>query len=107
MCSQSVLYVEPHLHTITSEINSHLRWFLHDAVARPEENIDGTLVVWSVIGSSNSEICELNIVSTFSPRLVLVSSLCRSCRGLVRLFTSIEIRASGCESRVLLVIYPT
>ena len=29
-----------------------------------EENIDGTLVVWSVIGSSNSEICELNIVST-------------------------------------------
>ena len=63
MCSQSVLYVEPHLHTVTSEINSHLRWFLHDAVARPEEDIDGTLVVGTVVRSSNSKIWELNIIS--------------------------------------------
>ena len=52
-----------------SQINSHLRWFLHDAVARPEEDIDGTLVVGTVVRSSNSKIWELNIISL---RLVLV-----------------------------------
>ena len=84
-----------------SKINSHLRGFLHDTIARPKEDVDGTLVVGTIIGSSHSKICELNIISS-----------CHSLHygdlvGLVRLFTSIEIRPSGRESLVLSVIYPT
>ena len=56
-----------------SQINSHLRWFLHDTVTRPEEDVDGTLVVGAVIGSSHSEICKLNIINAVnSIRLVLL-----------------------------------
>ena len=86
-----------------SQINSHLRWFLHDAVPRPEEDIDGTLAVGAVIGSSHSKVCKLNIISQYSPVFAwfLSSRHYVDLVGLVRLFTPIEIRASGCESRCI------
>ena len=85
----------------TSQINSHLRWFLHDAVPRPEEDIDGSLVVGAVIGSSHSKVCKLNIISSCVTFIMEISSV------LSDFLSPLKYGPVVVKARVLLVIYPT
>lgn len=82
------------LNVTVSNINSYLWRFLHDSITRSEENIDGALVVWTIIWSSDSKVWEVNIISS-------CLDIHYADVGLVSLFAvrPIEIRLLACESR--------